>query len=179
MDDYWAYKTNNKDQDYGKLLLIDQYDYTVQQIFFDDMAISESISNVDIRDVSTGLKIPERKYRNKYIVRANIYEAITDPDYFIKMVDLWESNRDEEIERMQLGILSLNEEEKAESKNEWEELIKLPNEQYLLQTIVPLLYQGLNLLATVRPQDPIEFLSLFMLQNQDLVHIPKPKNKIN
>ena len=42
MDDYWAYKINNKDQDYGKLLLIDQYDYTVQQIFFDDIVYFNS-----------------------------------------------------------------------------------------------------------------------------------------
>ena len=127
-----------------------------------------------IRDISTGLKIPERKYKNKYVVRANIYEAIVDPDYFIKMIDIWEQNRDDEIERLQLGIHSHDDEKEIEAENEFEALKKLPNEEYLLKTVAPLLYQGLNLLATDRPQNPIEFLSLYMLQNQHLVHIPKP-----
>ena len=46
-DDYTIYMKNNRDPDYGKLLLIDQYDYSVQHIFFDDLAVSESVSNID------------------------------------------------------------------------------------------------------------------------------------
>ena len=38
-DDHWVYAKHNLDPDYGKLLLIDQYDYSVQHIFFDDLAI--------------------------------------------------------------------------------------------------------------------------------------------
>ena len=138
-DDYQMYFKNNWDPDFGKLLLIDQYDFSVQQIFFDELAVSESVSNIDIRDISTGLKIPERKYKNKYVVRANIYEAIIDPDYFIKMIDVWEQNRDEEIERLQLGIPSLGEEKEVEAENEYEMFMKLPNEQYLLKTVKKLI----------------------------------------
>ena len=173
-DDHWAYTKSNLDPDFGKLFWIDQYDYSVQHIFFDDCAISETISNIDVRDLSTNLKILEKKYRNKYVVRANIYEAIIDPDYFIKMINIWEENRDNEIERLQLGILSNDEDEIKKSENEWDALMKLPNEEYILKTVAPLLYQGLTLIATERPQNPIEFLSLFMLQNQHLVNIPKP-----
>ena len=48
-----------------------------------NFSVSETISNLDVRDLSTNQKIPDKRYRNKYVVRANIYEAIIDPDYFI------------------------------------------------------------------------------------------------
>ena len=173
-DDFWAYWNNQKSNDLGKVLLIDQNDFSVQNIFFDDLAVPGPNSNVDVRDLATGEKIPEKKYRDKYVVRADIFQAFQEHDYFIKKIDECEKKRDEEIERLQMGINSSDEEEEVESEKGLEDL---PNEEYLLKTVTPLLYQGLNFIATERPQNPIEFLALYMLQNQHLVKIPKPKQK--
>ena len=82
---------------------------------------------------------------------------------------------DEDIERYQQGVHSEGDEEGQKDEDEWEDLMKLSNEEYIMRTVAPLLYQGLNMIATERPKNPIEFLSLYMLQNQHLVKIPKPK----
>ena len=174
-DDFWAYYRHNDDNDYGKLLIIDQSDFSVQHIFFDDMAIPGSKCNIDVRDIATGQKISDKKFRDKYVVRANIYDAILEHDYFIKHIETCEKAMDEDIERYQHGIHSEDDEEKQKDEDEWESLMNLPNEEYIMRTVAPLLYQGLNLIATERPKNPIEFLSLYMLQNQHLVKIPKPK----
>ena len=142
-----------------------------------NFSVSETISNLDVRDLSTNQKIPDKRYRNKYVVRANIYEAIIDPDYFIKQISICEQNRDCEIERLQLGILSRDEEKENVQENEWDAFMKLSNEEYLLKAVTPLLYQGLNILATERPQNPIEFLGLYLLQNKNLINIPKPESE--
>lgn len=42
----------------------------------------------------------------------------------------------------------------------------LPVRQYLDQTVVPLLVEGLKALVKERPPNPVEYLSLFLLQNQ-------------
>ncbi|CAI2366689.1 unnamed protein product [Moneuplotes crassus] len=174
-DDFYAYYLNKDDNDFGKLFLVDQTDFTTQHIFFDDMAVEGPTSNIDIRDISTMEKVPERKFRDKYVVRANIYEAIKDEDYFLKTIAKCERARDREIERLQDGILSSEDEEEEIPEDKWETLQNLPNEEYLVKTIAPLLYQGLNFISTERPTNPIEFLALYMLQNKHLVDIPKPQ----
>lgn len=42
----------------------------------------------------------------------------------------------------------------------------LPTRQYLDQTVVPILLQGLSSLAKERPTNPIEFLAQFLLKNK-------------
>lgn len=68
---------------------------------------------------------------------------------------------------------SQNQEEPAQT--EWDKLQSLPHDQYLAQTIMPVLYQGMKLVATERPECPIKSLALFMLKNQDKVKLPKNK----
>jgi hypothetical protein len=174
-DDFWVYYHNKDNNDYGKLLLIDQHDFSTQHIFFDDMAIEGDRCNIDVRDLSSGEKIREKKFRNKYAVRANIHDAILDDEWFVKQIEICERARDQEIERLQEGILSSEDEEDVEHVNDFENLQNLPNQEYLIKTVAPLLYQGMNLIASQRPQNPVEFLALYMLQNQHLVKIPKPE----
>lgn len=171
-DDHWRFWLNNKNNDFGKLLVIDQSDFSQQHIFFDDGAVVGPNSNIDVRELSTGHKISEKKFRDKYVVRADIYKACMEHDYFIKKIEECERRRDQEIERLQMGALS-EDDNHAEVVDNWDKT----NEQYLLKTIMPLLYQGMNFIATERPQNPIEFLALYMLQNQHLVNIPKAKVK--
>lgn len=53
---------------------------------------------VDVRDLVTGEKIPYHKSINKYVVRVESHRAILEPDYFLKMIELCEHNRTEEVQ---------------------------------------------------------------------------------
>ncbi|KAM9558492.1 protein dpy-30 homolog [Salvelinus alpinus] len=46
------------------------------------------------------------------------------------------------------------------------DLQSLPTRAYLDQTVVPVLLQGLSVLAKERPHNPIEFLAAHLLQNK-------------
>uniref|UniRef100_A0A667WI78 Protein dpy-30 homolog n=1 Tax=Myripristis murdjan TaxID=586833 RepID=A0A667WI78_9TELE len=46
------------------------------------------------------------------------------------------------------------------------DLQALPTRAYLDQTVVPILLQGLSLLAKERPPNPIEYLAAFLLKNK-------------
>ncbi|XP_001237951.3 protein dpy-30 homolog [Anopheles merus] len=48
-------------------------------------------------------------------------------------------------------------------------LQSLPTRQYLDQTVNPILLQGLKVLAKERPQDPVQYLANFLLQNKNRV----------
>ena len=61
-DDFKPWDETDWNPDYGKVLLVDQADYNTQHIFFDDHADT----NMDVRDLISGDKIPPRKYLNKY-----------------------------------------------------------------------------------------------------------------
>ncbi|GBO98578.1 Protein dpy-30 homolog [Eumeta japonica] len=47
------------------------------------------------------------------------------------------------------------------------ELNALPTRQYLDQTVVPILLQGLSALAKERPPDPISYLAAYLLKNKN------------
>ncbi|XP_029449793.1 protein dpy-30 homolog [Rhinatrema bivittatum] len=46
------------------------------------------------------------------------------------------------------------------------DLQSLPTRAYLDQTVVPILLQGLSVLAKERPLNPIEFLAAYLLKNK-------------
>ncbi|XP_052897777.1 protein dpy-30 homolog [Anopheles moucheti] len=48
-------------------------------------------------------------------------------------------------------------------------LQSLPTRQYLDQTVIPILLQGLKVLAKERPQDPVQYLANFLLENRNRV----------
>jgi protein dpy-30 len=45
------------------------------------------------------------------------------------------------------------------------ELQSLPAREYLESTVVPLLLQGMNALVKERPQSPIEYLAVYLLEH--------------
>lgn len=47
------------------------------------------------------------------------------------------------------------------------DLASLPTRAYLDQTIVPILLQGMSVLAKERPPNPIEYLASYLLKNKD------------
>jgi len=59
---------------------------------------------VDCRDVVSGREINYDKFIDMYVVKVHPTRAIMEMDYFIKMIELAEAKRDEEIQRIEAGI---------------------------------------------------------------------------
>ncbi|KAJ8002215.1 hypothetical protein DPEC_G00177580 [Dallia pectoralis] len=59
-----------------------------------------------------------------------------------------------------------NEKANAEVSKQKVDLQSLPTRAYLDQTVVPILLQGLSVLAKERPPNPIEYLAAFLLKNK-------------
>lgn len=64
------------------------------------------------------------------------------------------------------GRIVENEVNAEESSKRNVDLQSLPTHAYLDQTIVPILLQGLTVLAKDRPQNPTEFLASYLLKNK-------------
>ncbi|CAN9509994.1 unnamed protein product [Ophioblennius macclurei] len=60
-----------------------------------------------------------------------------------------------------------NEKAGGEKTKQKVDLQALPTRAYLDQTVVPILLQGLSVLAKERPPNPIEFLAAFLLKNKN------------
>lgn len=97
-EDYPSWKASGFSNSRAKLLALDQADYNTQHIFFDDNA-DEGDENciVDVRDVITGEKIPQRKYQDMYVIKVHPHRAILEPEYFIKKYEDADEQRDMEI----------------------------------------------------------------------------------
>jgi hypothetical protein len=100
---------------------------------------------VDVRDVITKDVLSYKRFLNRYVIKVEPHRAILEPDYFIKQIEIAEQNRDEEIERVEAGIEENDEAADPNLENEWEKLQKLPNEEYLMKTVLPVLYQGMKI----------------------------------
>lgn len=174
-EDYPNWKKNDLKRDYAKLLMIDQADYNTHHIFFDDNADEEDDCIVDVRDVVTSERLAYQKFMDLYVVKVHPHRAILEPEYFIKMIEQVEENRSEEIARMEEGI---DEEVKTstavdDSENtEWEKLQKMNNSDYLMKTVLPVLYQGMRVTDLERPAAPLEYLALYLLKHQDKIKLP-------
>ena len=104
----WAKSGNKKSG--GKPLLVDQADYGTQHIFFDDVANNDTNCQVDVIDTVTGFPIQYAKFINKYVVKVESHRAIMEADYFIKAIEHAEQQRTLEIERIESGMGSEEEE---------------------------------------------------------------------
>ena len=129
-----------------------------------------------MRDVITKELLPYKKFIGRYVVKVEPNRAICEPDYFIKQIELAEQNRDEEIERIEAGIVDDDQDEEPTLENEWDALQKLPNDEYLMKTVLPVLYQGMKITDQQRPVAPLEYLALYLLKHQDQIKLPaKPQ----
>lgn len=54
----------------------------------------------------------------------------------------------------------------ADQAKDGKEMQNLPVRAYLDETVVPLLLQGMSALVKERPEDPIEWLAMYMLKNK-------------
>lgn len=173
-DDYENWAQNDMHREVGKPLFIDQGDYGTHHIFFDDNADEGEDCIVDVRDVITKELIPYNKFINRYVIKCEPPRAILEVDYFIKQIEEAEKNRDEEIERIEAGMKDIADEDQEETaqENEWEALQNASNEEYLMKTVLPVLYQGMKIVDQQRPIAPLEYLALYLLKHQDQIKLP-------
>jgi len=177
-EDYENWKENDHHREVAKLLMIDQADYNTQHIFFDDNADEDDDCIVDVRDVITGEIVSNNKFMDRYVVKSEPHRAILEVDYFIKKIEECEQARDNEIERVEGGMIDPADEEREEQpvENEWEKLQNTSNEEYLMRTVLPVLYQGMKVVDQQRPCAPLEYLALYLLKHQDQINLPaKPE----
>ena len=173
-DDFWIWWKNGMSPKHGKVFYVDPDDVSVHQIFFDDNARPE-LSNVSCIDLHNGDFVSEKRSRDKFIVAVDPLRAIIEQDYFLKKIEECEFNRKEELRRREEGINTDDELEETEvSVSEWEKLQSLPNDEYLIKTVGPILHQGLQMVALMRPKEPLKQLATYLLMNQHLVNMPKP-----
>lgn len=176
-DDYLHWKENDYDSRFGKLLMIDQADYNTQHIFFDDNADEGEQCIVDVRDLITGEQLPREQFLDMYVVKVQPHRAIVEGDYFIKAIEVAESKRDEEIRKVEAGIADVyapvvHTDKNAPTETEWEKLQTLADGDYLMKTVLPVLYQGMRVVEMERPNAPLEYLALYLLKNQGQIKLP-------
>lgn len=96
-----------------------------------------------------------------YYVKVNSQRAIQESDYFLKCIEECVAKRDEDIRLHETKSLVKQE------PSAWETLQQLADEEYLLKTVLPVLYQGMKVVDIQRPEAPLEYLALYLLKNQD------------
>ncbi|XP_023341139.1 protein dpy-30 homolog [Eurytemora carolleeae] len=72
----------------------------------------------------------------------------------------------ENISEGESGKRSNKDGEQSVSKRKRSDVAGLPTRQYLDQTVVPILLQGLASLARERPTDPIEYLAGYLVRHK-------------
>lgn len=81
-------------------------------------------------------------------MKVETHRAILEPDYFIKLIETAVAKRDEDIRKVETGIVDEEDygeswRKKEELETEWEKLQKLPDGDYLMRTVLPVLYEGI------------------------------------
>lgn len=160
-EDFPAYRASGWSSRMGKLLTVDQADYQTQHIFFDDNADDGADCIVDVRDVVTGEKLPFEQVIDMYVVKVHPHRAILEPDYFVKLIETAVAKRDAEIRQAEQAMPL----EVPAGESEWEQLQRMPDTDYLMRTVLPVLYQGMRLVDQERPSAPLEYLALYLLKN--------------
>ena len=165
-EDYQGWKENDFHREVSKLLLIDQGDQSTHHIFFDDNADEGENCIIDTRDIVTKEIVPYKKQMGRYVVKCDPLKVILEPDYFIRMIEQCEENRSTELANLEKGIFEDMDELKDREKvveTEWQKLQNMPNDEYLMKTVLPVLYQGMQTLEQQRPVAPLEFLAIYLL----------------
>lgn len=163
-----------------RLLFVDPADYNTQHIYFDSkLGLGNEQCRLEVRDVISGEKLPFESFINIYAAQVEPHRALLESDYFLKLIEMCEITRDAEISAIESGqpfsavqaqnpkdadVTILDELKQGETSKP-----QLSNEDYLTKSVMPLVYNGLKILAAERPQNPLKYLALYMLQNQDKV----------
>jgi len=155
--DYWDKRERTAEA--GKLLLVDHAggiaETKVQHVFFDGNIRLGDAHCVDIRDVVKGEPLPLSEVENVFAHRVDLFQAVTDNEYFIKAVEMCELNMSRRIvESRRTQDLGPAAEEAA-----------LPPKEWLYRNIIPALLPALEACQRDRPADPIEYIAFYMLRH--------------
>jgi hypothetical protein len=126
-------------------------------------------------DLITNEKLSFKSIINIYTAVVEPHRALMESDYFLKLIEMCEFTRDQEIEAIESGTpietgeqapLATEEEPLDELiEEELDPLVALSNAEYLKKTVLPILYQGMKIVTAERPTDPLKYLSLYLLKN--------------
>jgi len=97
---------------------------------------------VDVKDPITGKNLQYRKTIGKYVCKVEPVRAVLEQDYFIQLIEKAEKAREKQIEKIDLGYKSEGDEEPdaPSEETEWDKIQTLPDSEYLLRAILPVLY---------------------------------------
>jgi len=77
-----------EDKDHKRILYIDPADYNTQHIFFDAKCGLGDDCRISVRDIITDAEIPYREAINKFIALVEPHRAVSEPDYFMKLIEM-------------------------------------------------------------------------------------------
>lgn len=165
VDDLAFWETHERVSTAGKMLLIDRAETKVQHIFFDGNVEKEDAACVDVRNAVNGEPIPLEKSSNVYLHRVDIFQAVTDVEYFLKATEACELSMSKMIveDRHAEGVVRALSEE--EQKKAAAAAAAMTPKEWLYRNIIPALLPALEACQRDRPEDPIEFIAFYMLRH--------------
>ena len=153
----------------GKLFLLDKSDFETLEIFFDDDVGEKNDNLIDIWDVYQKTRIPYKEAKDKFLHKVDTVQAILDQDYFIKALNNAISLREKDMVSYKENR-NIILEEKLKKVNEMKEYLKnCKGSEYLQKTVFPILEPAFKILEKEKPNNPIEFLSVYLLQNKNRI----------
>jgi autonomous glycyl radical cofactor GrcA len=96
---------------------------------------------------------------------------VSESDYFLKLLEMCEMTRNAEIEARESGKefqpeLRTEETQQLTSNSSREQRIKeMSNDEYLKQSVMPVLYQGMKSVTAHRPKQPLKYLAYWLLKH--------------
>eukprot|EP00931_Biecheleriopsis_adriatica_P024407 TRINITY_DN15217_c0_g1_i1.p1 TRINITY_DN15217_c0_g1~~TRINITY_DN15217_c0_g1_i1.p1 ORF type:complete len:572 (-),score=154.72 TRINITY_DN15217_c0_g1_i1:42-1688(-) len=169
VDDLAYWETHERACTAGKLLLVDHgggmAETKVQHIFFDGNIGQENPYCVDVRDVVSGEPIPFAEAEDVFFHRVDLFQAVTDTDYFLKAIEACETKMSQKIleARRSAGLTAFQ--ALQESKLASAAAAAMTPKEWLYRNIIPALLPALEACQRDRPEDPIEFIAFYMLRH--------------
>jgi len=162
VDDFKYWQVKERDTLASKLLIVDDAggmaETKVQHVFFDGYIRGGGDAYaVDVREAVTGEPVPYAQAEGVFFHRVNLFEAVTDTDYFVKALEGCERKMSERILASRRVA-----EEGAPSEPQATELAP---KEYLYRNVIPALLPALEACQRDRPADPIEFIAFYMLRH--------------
>ena len=97
---------------------------------------------MDVKDPISEKNLLYKKTIGKYVCKVEPIRAILEPEYFVELIEKAERAREKQIEKIELGYKSEGDEEPEAPSGEtdWDKIQKMPDSEYLLRTVLPVLY---------------------------------------
>lgn len=155
----------------SKLFIIDPSDLKTHHIIFDTAPKNGLGSFNCIWDIISKKALDTNSVNNLSVCSADLIQAVIDSDYFIKQVA---KCQEEKVKSNDTKIAEeahmINERKKEEDNVEREFLKSCSPSEYLKRTVFPHLIPGLSAIDKERPNDPLAFLALHLLEHKETIN---------